>query len=255
MTPRGRKIIQSLFVIVLLVSACATTGTSPEDKKKADAARNLGEAHLREGNLPVALRELIKAQKLNPNDAVVYNDLGLVYMAKERPDVAVEEFRKALKLNPDYSLAKNNLGSAYLVLKEWDKAIPVLEDVTGDLLYATPHFPLANLGWAYYNKGDYGKAEKYLTEALDLEPEFLVAKVNLGRTYLATGRLHEALNLFEEAAKTNPRDPALLYEMGKTYRLLGNYNNAILALKGAIEYAEDSDLAVKAADELKKVYQ
>ena len=255
MTPRGQKISHALFVIVLLVSACATTATTPDEKKKADAARNLGEAHLREGNLPVALRELLKAQKLNPKDPVIYNDLGLVYMAKERPDVAVGQFKKALELNPDYSLAKNNLGSAYLVLKEWDKAIPVLEDVTGDMLYATPHYPLANLGWAYYNKGNYAKAEAYLTEALDLQPDFTVAKVNLGRTYLATGRLHEALKQFETVAKTNPRDPALLYEMGKTYRLLGNYNNAILALKGAIEYAEDSDLAVKAADELKKVYQ
>jgi hypothetical protein len=43
--------------------------------------------------------------------------------------------------------------------------------------------------------------------------------------------------------------------MCKTYRLLGDYKNAILALKGSIEYAVDSDLSVKAANELKKIYQ
>jgi type IV pilus assembly protein PilF len=101
----------------------------------------------------------------------------------------VVHFEKAVQLKPDYSLAKNNLGSAYMARQEWDKAIPVLTEVTGDLLYATPHYPLANLGWAYYNKGDYDKAQNYLKEALDLKPDFFIAQLNLGRTYLATGRL------------------------------------------------------------------
>ena len=163
-------------------------------------------------------------------------------------------FEKAVQLKPSYSLAKNNLGSAYLVRKEWDKAIIVLEEVTGDMLYATPHFPLANLGWAYYNKGDYNKARKYLKEALELQPEFYIARLNLGRTYLAIGQPHAALSLFEAAAQLNPKDPGLLLELGRTYRLLGDYNNARMALKAAIEYTDDSNLAVEASEELRKIY-
>ena len=255
MARRRPEAILSLLFAMLLFSACATTRVSPQDKKRADAARNLGEAHLREKNYTPALGELLKAEKLNADDPILHNDLGLVYMAKERSDLAVVHFEKAVQLNPDYSLAKNNLGSAYLVRKEWDKAIPILDEVTGDMLYATPQYPLANLGWAYYNKREYDKALKYLKEALELKPDFFVAQLNLGRTYLAIGRLNNARSLFEEAAKSNPKDPALLLEMGKTYRLLGDYNNARLALKGTIEYAEDSDLAVEASEELKKLYQ
>ncbi|MBC2710359.1 MAG: tetratricopeptide repeat protein [Desulfosarcina sp.] len=255
MTRWRPKAILSLLFAMLLFSACVTTGVSPQDKKRASAARNLGEAYISEGNYTAALGELLKAEKLNADDPILHNDLGLVYMAKEKIDLAVVHFEKAVQLKPDYSLAKNNLGSAYMVQKEWDKAIPMLEDVTGDMLYATPHFPLANLGWAYYNKGKYNKAQDYLKEALKLQPDFFIAQLNLGRTYLATGRLHAALSLFEEAAKSYPKNPSLLLELGKTYRLLGDYNNAILALKGAIEYTEDSDLAVEASEELKKIYQ
>jgi len=240
---------------VLLFSACATTGISPQDKKKASAAIKLGEAYMGGGNYTAALGELLKAQKLNPDDPILHNDLGLVYMAKEKVDLAVVHFERAVQLNPDYSLAKNNLGSAYLVRKEWDKAIVVLEEVTGDMLYATPHFPLANLGWAYYNKKNYDKARHFLKEALALQPEFFVAQLNLGRTYLATGQLHAALSMFESAARLNPKDPALLLELGRTYRLSGDYNNARMALKGAIEYTEDSELAVEASEELSKIYQ
>lgn len=242
------------FLAALLVSACATATVSQNDKKAA-AARNLGEAYLSEGNYPAALAELLKAQELNPNDPMLHNDLGLVYFAKEKTDLAVAHFEKAVALKPDYSLAKNNLGSAYLVQEAWDKAIPVLEEVTGDMLYATPHFPLTNLGYAYYRKGDYAKAQQYLKQALEIQPDFFNAQLNLGRTYLATGRLHSARGILEAAAKTNPKDPVLLLELGRAYRLMGDYNSARLALKGAIEYTEDAQLAVEASEELQQLYQ
>ena len=245
----------TLFLAALLVSACATSMGSPQNDKKAAAARNLGEAYLSEGNYPAALAELLKAQELNPNDPMLHNDLGLVYFAKGKSDLAVAHFEKAVALKTDYSLAKNNLGSAYLVQERWDKAIPVLEEVTGDMLYATPHFPLTNLGYAYYRKGDYTKAKQYLKQALEIQPDFYNAQLNLGRTYLATGRLHSARSILETAAQTNPKDPVLLLELGRVYRLMGDYNSARLALKGAIEYTEDAHLAVEASEELQQLYQ
>jgi Tfp pilus assembly protein PilF len=255
MARRRPKTILFPLLAMLLFSACATTGVSPQDKKRANAARNLGEAYLSEGNYTAALGELLKAEKLNADDPLLHNDLGLVYMTKDKIDLAVVHFEKAVRLKPDYSLAKNNLGSAYLVQKEWDKAIAVLKEVTGDMLYAPPHFPLANLGWAYYNQGNYDRAQQYLNDALQLRPDFFIARLNLGRTYLATGRLHAALSQFEMAVKSHPKNPDVLLELGRTYRLLGDNNNARLALKGAIEYTEDANLAVEAAEELKKMVQ
>jgi type IV pilus biogenesis/stability protein PilW len=244
-----------LLCVTVFSSACApTSAISPQDKKKANASRDLGEAYFREKRYTAALGEFYKAEKINPDDPYLHNDFGLVYMAKEKYELAVTHFKKAIELEPGYSLAKNNLGSTYLILKEWDKAIAVLEPVTSDMLYATPHYPLSNLGWAYYNKGDYDKARKYLEEALELKPDFAIAKLNLGRTFLATGRLHQARTLLEEIASENPKNPVVLLELGKTYRLLGDYNNARLALRGAIQFTEDSDLALKASEELRKLH-
>jgi type IV pilus biogenesis/stability protein PilW len=235
-------------------SACAPTSSiSPQDRKKANASRDLGEAYFREKRYTAALGELYKAEKINPDDPILHNDFGLVFMAKEKYDMAVTHFQKAVELKPDYSLAKNNLGSAYLVMEQWDKAIAALEPVTEDMLYATPHYPLSNLGWAYYNKGDYDKARRYLDKALELKPDFVIAQLNLGRTFLATGRLHQALNLFEKIASESPNNPLVLLELGKTYRLLGDYDNARLALRGVIKVTKDSDLALKASEELRKL--
>ena len=247
--------ILGLLTAVVLFSSCAPQSSlTLQNKKKAEAARNLGEAYLRETRYTAALGEFLKAEQLNPEDAILQNDLGLVYMAKEKYDLALDHFKKAIKLKPDYSLAKNNLGSAYLIRKEWTKAIPLLEEVTRDMLYATPHFPLANLGWAYYNLGNYAKAEEYSKKALEIVPNFEIARLNLGRTYMATGRVRDALRLFEAIAQDDPKNPALLLELGRAYRLLGDYGSARLALKGAIEFTEDEDLALEASNELQKMY-
>ena len=101
----------------------------------------------------------------------------------------------------------------------------------------------------------YEKARENLEKALDIQPDFFIAELNLGRTEVALGNLHRAKLLFEEVVKNNPQNPEVLFELGKTYRYLGDYNNAILALKGAIEYTDDSELAVEAYEELKMIYK
>ena len=59
-----------------------------------------------------------------------------------------------------------------LAQKDWDAAIAQFQTVAEDVLYATPHFPLTNMGIAYYNKKDYVSAQKHYQDALDLQPEF-----------------------------------------------------------------------------------
>ena len=160
------------------------------------------------------MQELLKAQKLNPEDPLIYNTIGMAYINKENFQLAIENFKKALDLKPDYSEARNNLGSAYLGLEQWDNAIPIFKAMIGDVLYTKPHYPLTNLGWAYYNKGDYKTAESYLKEALEMQPDYAIAQMHLGRVYLVTGRLHQARKTFEHVAESNPKNPFVLYEMG-----------------------------------------
>ena len=160
----------SLLLAAVLVYGCASMGVSPQDKKRANASIKLAEIYLSEGNTALAMQELVKAQKLNPDDPFIYNNFGMIYIEKENYQLAIVNFEKALALKPDYPEARNNLGSAYLGLEQWDKAIPIFEALMGDVLYTKPHFPLTNLGWAYYNKGDYKTAESYLNQALEIQP-------------------------------------------------------------------------------------
>ena len=77
---------------------------------------------------------------------MLQNDLGLAYMAKKRLDKAEFHFKKAIDIKAEYAPAKNNLGAVYLARQDWNAAIEQFKTVAGDILYATPHFPLTNIG-------------------------------------------------------------------------------------------------------------
>ena len=238
-----------VFVMVALgVLSCSSN--LAVQKKQERASRNLGEAYYQRGNYTAALREFLKAESLYPEDPFLQNDLGLAYKAKGRPDLAIEHFKKALKINPDYAPAKNGLGAVYLDKGEWNTAIGYFKAVLKNLLYTTPELPMANMGWAYYNKKEYRLAEKYYRESLDLKPKFFNALRGLALTYVAMGNLDAAAKILESAIKEYPNAALLYLDLGRLYKKSGDNEKALTAYEKAIGLAPESDLANQASKEI-----
>ncbi len=237
----------SIAISVLLVfPACGPKTPTQQNRQQAEAIRELGEAYMAEGNYTMALRELLRAEQLNPNDPYLQNSLGLTYMARGRHQSAVDHFKRAIALNPGYSPAKNNLGSAYVALEDWDKAIESFEAVKDDLLYATPFFPLSNLGYVYYRKGEYEKARAYYREALAMERRFPRALHGLGLVSLATGDVDDAIHRLKEAVDTAPNAANIHLDLGRAYEQAYEYSNALNAYEKAASLGKDTRIGDEA---------
>lgn len=250
MKKRSRHLLPVLFFCC--VAGCATGGGNKniQNHGQADALRQLGEAYLGEQNYTQALSKFLEAEELTPEDYLLQQDLGIAYMAKGDLEAAVHHFKNALEIKPDYAVARNNLGAAYLAMEDWDSAIACFKLLTKDLLYATPHYPLANLGQAYYEKKEYSEAEKYFKEALEMEPGFANALFGLGKTYLAQGEVRKAAEYFEMAVKSAPNNAEAQFELADSSRLLGDLDKAAAAYNRVIELSPNSDLAREAKREL-----
>jgi tetratricopeptide (TPR) repeat protein len=235
-----------LLTVLFFLFACAG-GQKIRNQKQSEALRRVGEAYLAEGKYTLALRELLQAEKLNAEDHLLQGDLGMAYMAKGHLDEAIAHFSEALRINPDYAPAKNNLGTAYLAKGDYDAAIPIFEALTQDILYSTPHYPLYNLGWAYFQKKNYIKAEQYFREALDLRPEFVMARRWLGRTYLERGMVQNAIKELEKAVARAPREGPVHYDLGRAYLMAGRRDLALQHFEAAVEVSPpDSKIAEQA---------
>lgn len=239
--------------VLFLVCFLSCAGNSELKKKQAEAIRNLGEAYMEKENYTLALRELLKAEKIYPKDPYLQNDLGLAYQAKRKTDLAIDHFKKALTLKPDYVDAKNNLGAAFLYKKDWNAAIKLFHEVAEDLIYVTPHYPLSNLGSAYYHKKEYDLSEKYYLEALDIKPDYSIALHGLGRTYLAMGRITKAVTAFENAVNSSPQVPEFHFALARAYTLSGDYQKARNSYNQVIYLSPGSPLAREAKMEAERI--
>jgi type IV pilus assembly protein PilF len=214
------KRIMVLFTALTIMTGC--TASSYENRKKAEANRNIGEAYLRQKNYTSAMAEFVKAEKLTPKDPYLKHDIGLVFLKRERYKDAIKYFKDAINLKPDYAIAINNLGIAYYNVGDWDAAIAAFKMISNNMLYATPHFPQYNLGKAYYEKAQYGLAEDAYRKSIDLQPDFHPAWRGLGNTYLAQGKVAPAIEALEKAVAGSPQTAAYWMDLGNAYRA-GNW--------------------------------
>ncbi len=86
-----------------------------------------------------------------------------------------------------------------------------------------------NLGFIYYKMERYSQAINTFNRALDLDPDRVMAKINLGRTYRELGDSELAIKYLEEGADfTTPTNKAgPFYDIAQIYEKDGNTEKAV----------------------------
>jgi len=94
-------------------------------KKDKVVWENLGMAYFRNKQEDQALKALITASTLDPNDADIRGNLGTVRRQMHDYPGAIADLEVAVKLKPDDAQFANNLGVAYRFAKRDDDAIKI----------------------------------------------------------------------------------------------------------------------------------
>jgi predicted Zn-dependent protease len=161
----------------------------------------------------------------NPKDSNGYYGLGLAYRKMGRFDKAMEVLQHAQSLAPnDLDLLKER-GITYFLSGKLDQAMEDLEAVrsrpsTGAGL-DNDLFTVYYLGRTYQEKGEYSKALPFFLKVKKEASFFIDVYFNLGSVYGRMGQ--KGLSHFY---------------FGKYFKLRGDYKNALLHLKTAMEWLE-----------------
>jgi Flp pilus assembly protein TadD len=158
---------------------CCGTPSSPSKLKLETSAKALADTGLH----AEAAQALAERAKLSPHNPMIWNDLGVEYIAAGEPDAARKAFLRAHKVFPDYPLPLYNLGRLALgrSLNGPEHSSPSA-DLTGaieaigyldECLLKDPLLSeaYALLSTAYQAIGDDAQAQHHLQEALRLSPE------------------------------------------------------------------------------------
>jgi tetratricopeptide (TPR) repeat protein len=112
----------------------------------------------------------------NHPTAKAHTYLGWAYSLHANYEDAIEECKTAIELDPDFGNPYNDIGSYLISLGKLDEAILWLEKAIDAQDYDPRHFPYFNLGRIYERKGDWFTAMKYYEDALDVNPDYEIAK-------------------------------------------------------------------------------
>lgn len=208
---------------VFFFAGCASSPPQLSSKQKAaELKMEIGVAHLENNNLPLALKELLNAVELDPKNHFVHNNLGIVYYLREKYDLAIKSFSEAIRLNPTFTESKNNLARVYIEQKQYKKAMPLLEDVVGDLTYTNADSGYFNYGLYYFNQNQFEAAKNYFLKVLSHNREDCLAQVYYARTLMETSFVKQASDQFEKAMPfclAERADDAHFYSAIAYYRL------------------------------------
>jgi Tfp pilus assembly protein PilF len=165
------KLIFIILALSLVLSSCGIFVKKHPPLGPEELAV-LGENHVTSGieffdikDYSAAISEWKTALKYIPDDAEVYNFMGIAYHRLGKLDSSIYSYERATEIDPAY----------YQVLN--------------------------NTGYIYFLKGDYNSALKYFQMALKIEPEYEQAKINKEKCIeIMEGKLPiAAFELFEQA--------------------------------------------------------
>ena len=163
--------------------------------QRASALSLLGTIHLQIQQFSEAENLLLQALKLNPNDAISQNNLGVTYKQLNDKEAALLRYQKAVSLDANYPDALNNYGAALLEKQQINEAVTLLNraiELKPD--YADSHY---NLGTALQSMLLFDEAEASFQRALSINQKLIPALFNSGLLRLIRGEFEQGWRLYE----------------------------------------------------------
>ena len=129
-------------------------------------------------------------------------DLAIQNHKNNNLQEAQNYYQKVLKIDPNLAVVHNNLGIIFKELGEIQKAQSCYEKaIKGDPNFAEPYH---NLGFLFQCEGDIQKAKSYYEKAIKYDPNLANSYHNLGSLLQSEGDIQKAKSYYEKAIESDP---------------------------------------------------
>jgi predicted O-linked N-acetylglucosamine transferase (SPINDLY family) len=213
-----------------------------ESRPEIAALRSIGEAAIREGNLPLAESawKQILEQKSDNAEALFY--LGNIARTNGDPDGAADFLQKATASAPSNPGIRNNLGLVLEALGRFDDAESQFREaanLSGGAFDAT-----ANLAQNLYQQGRFREALEYFDRLVhDFDVSVPAIWANRGVCQINLGDSDGARQSILKAISQDESSPALRFDLGNVYSRERRFEDAEEAYDLAVKLDPNHGLA------------
>jgi tetratricopeptide (TPR) repeat protein len=186
-----RKDVQALELLV------RARKLAPQD---TDIIFLMGRLSMIQSYFEDAIQVLEEGVKNDPKRADLHAALGESYFTVGKVDKAIEEFDTLIQLDPS-ARSYSFMGLCYRHLGRFDEAKRYFNlGLKSDPRNASCLF---NLGYMENKQGNYAAAEKFLAQAIEVDPDYGDALYELAGVKIAQKKYEEALPLLQKCSKLN----------------------------------------------------
>jgi tetratricopeptide (TPR) repeat protein len=171
-------------------------------------------------------------------DAATWMARGTALARDSRYEEAIAAYREAERADPDNPEVYNNLGNAYFALFDVDKARSYYRQT----LEHDPEnvWGMNNMGYTYFATQEYGEAVQWFQRALSRQPDHLFARMNLGVAFHSMEAYDQAIREFRRLLEDHPDTAKAYYNLGLSYTLKADYAHAREAFETYLRLAPDA---------------
>ncbi len=175
--------------------------------RAAEINTRLGVGYLEQGQLQIAIEKLEDAVRQDPQHAPAFLALGIAYERINQVDRALQHLERAVRLAPDDGSAHNSYATLLCRNEQFELADDHFRRALQDPFYPTPQVVLANAGSCARRNEAYGNAERYLREALTIEPNNEISLFNLAGLFYDQQEYLRARAFLQRLEALSPLDP------------------------------------------------
>ena len=197
---------------------------TPADKR-ASIRLQLAVGYYQEGTYEVALDEIKQALIADPTLADAYGVRALIYTAMNENALAEENYQRAIRLAPRNGDFNNNYGRFLCQTRRYDLGMAQFETAMANQYYQSPSKAKANAGNCALQMKNLALAERYLLDALRVEPDLPVLQADLARVYYERRDYQRAgffINRLTTVAKPDTMPADWLWLAMRVQRKLGD---------------------------------
>lgn len=188
----------------LAVGAAASGQPRVIDELNASTFVERGWSRIATGDFVGAEEALDKALQLNPGDPQAETLLGWAQRSQGRLDAAMALFQQVLDRVPDHALALVNIGYVLFRRQQFERSAEHLSRaITLDTDRKATLYAHYYLGLVRYAQGEYAEAIGELLRAIELGPNLIEARFELGRVFWYADRTDDAIAAWRKGAELN----------------------------------------------------
>jgi type IV pilus assembly protein PilF len=234
------RTLGAILVLTLSLTGCATNKeqrAALEAKKDSIVLLNtqLAAVYMQRKQYEIAQQHIGKALAVEPNNPAANNVMAVLLWRMKNYDEAAKYFTKTLKLQPKNAEARNNYGAFLCERGEIDRAVKQFDIALSDPQYPTPAEANLNAGMCLMKKPAPVAAERYLREALQLNPKLPEALLQMAKISFDSGRTYSArafIQRYFEVSKDTPQSLLLAVKIESVLEARDAEASYALRLKG-----------------------